>query len=90
MSSLDHEVKRHRKATSGSKWRTSAGPFYMQRWLYRIGFHWLEEWTKQRDYGSQGADWGDPVRRRLQWHFVPLTPWMDGAAKFRRPFKDEA
>lgn len=80
MASLDQLVERHRKATSGTRWRTTAGPFYMYHWLYRLGFHWVEEWTKLRDYGSQGADWGDPVRKQLRWTVIPLTPWIAGRA----------
>lgn len=85
MASLDQLVERHKKAASGQKWRTNAGPFHMRRWLYRLKFHWMEEWTKHKDYGSQGADWGDPVRKQLRWWFIPLTPWMDGRAKFYPP-----
>ena len=85
MASLDQLVERHERETSGPKWRTTAGPFYMRRWLYRLGFHWMEEWSLLKRYPGQGADWGDPVRKQLRWTLISLTPWMAGRAKWCDP-----
>lgn len=74
--------------------RWNAGPFRMPRVLYRLGFDWLEEFEFVEGYDIGTAhlpEWASSrpgagiigtwrrTRRRLQWFFVPLTPWLRDA-----------
>lgn len=84
--------------STGILQRRSAGPFYTRRWLYRLGVHWVEEMELEEGYTNHGTDhlphWVQRpyagvtgtwmiLRHRLQWHAIPITPWLEGPARNR-------
>jgi len=75
--------------------RQESGPFYgvfrEHHWLYRIGFHWVEEMELIEGYQASWAEaipkWAQsptagivgtwrPRKRRFFWLWFPLTPWL--------------
>ena len=96
---LDHPERAapdHFKPDPVTRYET-AGPFYTRRWLYRLGFDWLEEMTLNEGYDmgvSHLPVWAQRPgagivgtwtirRRRFQWRGLRLFPWLRGPAKCR-------